>query len=782
MKKPTTLLPVKRGVFARIESVMNTKKTFRVSAVCWLTLIASIALAQDNLNSASTSRDATVEDLRRTRDHHDKTTWANEVTAQKYEKIFVALWDNLLRAQNKAAVFEQLPFQTIKIGSEEQDKLLEWSIVQRKFSSDRKLNRNDALILLRDLVEQGYELVESEWHHSDFTPQSKVAPAKSTVSILLHIAKSNEQRRIIVRGDLKIDWQNTETPTLGDIDASQLTMWLRDGDPGFDVERVLSYDVGSKDTASGSVHPVIVHDLNQDGLPEIVVSGFNEVQWNRGNWKLEKQQLCKYPVNNIRSAVFADFTGDGIDDYLCFAINQPPFLYRGEKGGVFSTPPRKVGIAMKLEKPSTVTVGDVDGDGDLDAFIGQQKPSYTSGFIPTPYFDANYGYPFILMLNDGNGNFKDGTLLAGLGVKRLRHVFSSTLVDLDDDADLDLLLTNDFCGCDYFLNDGSGVFIDARDTLKPTPRAFGMSHSFGDYNRDGKLDMIAIGMSSTTARRLEKMKLYRDGFDEYDAKRPEMGYGNRLFLNTGDGFEQASFNSTVARTGWSWGSTTFDFDRDGDQDLYIVNGQTSGKTTKDYCTRFWCHDLYYKPGERPDNAVGQLFKQLGPLFSGEMVSWNGYEHNALLMNQDGKGFVNVGYLMNVAFEFDARLAVSGDLDQDGRVDVIVEHKDIRNKKRHLYVIRNRWQDKHHWLGVHLRGNELDTPYGAKVELELSDGTKLLQHCLAGHSVWAQHPTTVHFGMGARTAKSLSVTWPNGKVSTVNLPKNDNYIALSPKHD
>ena len=98
-------------------------------------------------------------------------------------------------------------------------------------------------------------------------------------------------------------------------------------------------------------------------------------------------------------------------------------------------------------------------------------------------------------------------------------------------------------------------------------RARVVQHSFGDYNLDGQLDFITIGMSSTTARRLDKLGLRRDGFTDYDAKRAEMGYGNRLFLNRAAGFEQAPFNSTCARTGWSWGCTSFDFDRDGDQDI-----------------------------------------------------------------------------------------------------------------------------------------------------------------------------------------------------------------------
>ena len=156
-----------------------------------------------------------------------------------------------------------------------------------------------------------------------------------------------------------------------------------------------------------------------------------------------------------------------------------------------------------------------------------------------------------------------------------------------------------------------------------------MSHTFWRLQSGWcALDFMIIGMSSTTARRLEQLELRRDDFEDYDHARPQMGYGNRMYLARESGFVQAPFNDTVARTGWSWGSTTLDFDRDGDQDVYVVNGQFSGKTTQDYCTRFWCHDIYYKRGERPDQAVQELFSNLEPIFSGRGVSWNGYEHNA----------------------------------------------------------------------------------------------------------------------------------------------------------
>ena len=278
------------------------------------------------------------------------------------------------------------------------------------------------------------------------------------------------------------------------------------------------------------------------------------------------------------------------------------------------------------------------------------------------------------------------------------------------------------------------------------------------------------------------MGLGRDEFPTHNEARMWMGYGNRLFLGQNGRFRQAPFNDTVARTGWSWGCTSLDFDNDADSDLFIVNGQFSGKTTTDYCTRFWCHDIYYNKEARPDGAIREFFQLMMPLFQGEGPSWNGYEHNALLMNLNGRKFVNVAFLMGVSHEVDSRMAVSGDLDSDGRVDIVFEQKDHRNQQSKLYFLRNEFPVKNHWVGVHLRSrNAAVSPLGAKVLVRCGDGKELLQHNLSGHSVWAQHSNTVHFGLGPiNHLKAIQVIWPDGSKTELEQPAINTYHVAEPR--
>jgi len=728
------------------------------------------------------------------REYYDKTVWADEVIAQRYERTAIDLWDRFIHNNDKYEVLANTAFNQLVVNTTQQTQRLDWKIFLSEFTGPKKtILRSEWKSLLDKFQKAGFEIIETEWHHSEFHPP-KDGPARSVISMVMLVKQPAKQRRLIVKGDLKITWSaeiSDGTPPLympEIIDATGLRVTHRDGNPAFEETMQLKFQVDLRAKSHPeTIHPVILHDLNGDQLSEVIVAGYNEVYWNEGNWEFTRERLCDHPSKLVNAAVLADFTGDGVTDLLCALKNGFPQLYEGTSGGKFSAPPRELKIAEKyLRLPVGMTAGDIDGDGDLDVFIGQIKGGYQAGGFPVPYWDANDSFPSFLLENDGHGNFRNVIDQAGLAKKSHRRNYAASLVDLDHDGDLDLLLTNDFCGNDLFLNDGRGKFIDVSKSLKPRSYAYGMSHTFGDYNLDATLDFLTIGMSSTTARRLNKLQLGRPDFAEYNRQRANMGYGNRLYLNKGrlkrgQGFLQAPFNDQVARTGWSWGSTTLDFDRDGDQDVYVCNGQISGKTTLDYCTRFWCHDIYFRAEDRPDAAIKDFFRGLSPLF-GNAFSWNGFEHNALLMNLKGNGFINVGFLMDCASVLDSRAAVSGDLDLDGRVDLIYEHNDMHQNEAVLHFLRNRWEDDHHWVGVHLLPNAAcSNTLGAKVAVQLDDGRVLLQHRLSGHSVWVQHADTLHFGMG-KTAKirRISVRWPNGARSTLQAPVADKYHVLQPE--
>ena len=134
--------------------------------------------------------------------------------------------------------------------------------------------------------------------------------------------------------------------------------------------------------------------------------------------------------------------------------------------------------------------------------------------------------------------------------------------------------------------------------------------------------------------------------------------------------EQFPDMDQITKTGWSWGSTTLDFDNDADPDLYITNGNMSKETAKDYCTTYWRHDVY--TGNSISNDVlKEFFVDLTYDIESNGISWNPFETNHLVMNLDGKNFIKIGYLLGVSMENDSRCVVSEDIDNDGMTDLIV---------------------------------------------------------------------------------------------------------------
>ncbi|PYI85931.1 MAG: hypothetical protein DME26_09860, partial [Verrucomicrobia bacterium] len=362
--------------------------------------------------------------------------------------------------------------------------------------------------------------------------------------------------------------------------ASRLTIKTRRGEPPF--QPILVEQITPPEN-SRSIDPVILYDLDGDGLSEIILAAKNVVYRRHGPDRYQAEPLCRHSHGVIFAGVIGDFDGDGAADFLCEKL-EGLVLFKGSAQGTFDQPGRLVWPApADLKYPMVLTCGDIDHDGDLDAFLGQYKAPYDGGQMPTPYYNANDGYPAYLLLNDGHGNFTDATEAAGLGRKRWRRTYSASLVDLDGDGHLDLVVVSDFAGVDLYRNDGHGHFADVTHQWVAEPHAFGMAHALSDFNADGALDLLMIGMTSPTADRLEHLGLWRTDSDEDHTMRLRMTFGNRLYLaRPAGGFHQTSLGDSMARSGWSWGCSAFDFDNDGFPDIYIANGMESRESVQDY--------------------------------------------------------------------------------------------------------------------------------------------------------------------------------------------------------
>jgi hypothetical protein len=756
-------------------------------------LVATLAVAvlvsgcseteSEPAGAASSQAPESVEEWQEHRSRLDATVWSDEAAARHHEQVLVALWDRLLAASGDPdgtlLALSSVDFETVTIGTPRRLEQLDHGIARLDFASPtRELTVRDWTDLLEGLAQDGYELTQSEWHHARFVPERGGNPAQSFVSVVLHVLHGESPERVVVEGELEIGWSGREDalghPIPKSIDATRLRMLRRTGAPGFRKIFTFAAERGGE---LSTLHPILLQDLDRDSFVDVVSVGGQRVLWNLGERGFRDAPLVDHAYRLTEAAVIADLDGDGNPDLLAARARGDLVLYRGDDRGRFATEPLTVAFDSALRGPSALTVGDVDSDGDLDVWLAQYKPPYADGQMPVPYYDANDGHPAYLLSNDGSGRLSDVTEAAGLGPKRFRRTYTSSFVDLDDDADLDLVVVSDFSGVDLYHNDGAGHFVDANETILGDRHLFGMSAALADYDLDGRLDLFLAGMASTTARRLEALGLGREDRADMQDMRMRMAFGNRIYLASDAGWLEPEFRTDVARTGWTWGTTAFDFDNDGDPDIFAANGHESGESTDDYCSNFWTHDIF-DANSTPDESLADLFAETTADLAQGKMSWDGYQKNHLLMNLAGVGFVNVAFLLGVADEFDSRSAVSVDIDRDGRVDLLVV-EDLGKGGEKLHIYRNQLETPNHWIGIELRDEEGGvSPIGAAVVVQTGARTHV-GRVVTGETLMGQHAPTLHFGLGTEDrVESIVVRWPNGSERRVLGPEIDRYHRIS----
>jgi hypothetical protein len=631
------------------------------------------------------------------------------------------------------------------------------------------------------LKKEGWRLDNIEFRQNRFDPATNSQPAQSHFYFSAHLTDAERTERAMLEGDLVMDWgpkrPGEESPPVARLDASRLRLLTRTGQPFF---RKIFEETFNVPERVASIDPLIVYDLDGDGLPEIVLAGKNLVFRRNGENTYKAEPLCQYPINPIATAVVADFDGDGYADLLC-ANAGGLFLFSGNAKGTFDEPARHVWTADPALKGAMVlTCGDIDQNGSLDVFLGQYRVPTLGQILRPYYYDANDGWPAYLLLNDGQGKFTDATQAAGLSSKRARRTYSASLVDLDADGHLDLAVVSDFAGLDLYKNDGQGHFTEVTRQWVGESRAFGMAQAVADFNVDGRLDLLMIGMPSPTVDRLQHLDLWRSYSPEDRQRRPAMTFGNRLYLaQTNGGFAQTALGDSIARSGWSWGCTAFDFDNDGFPDVYIANGLESNRSVREYESEFWLHNLFVDESI-DDLTASKLLIRKSNNTRGSGWSYGGYEKNRLFFNRNAKSFMDIGHLAGVSLEEDSRNVVGADLDGDGKVDLVVTTAAVwPQAKQTLQVYRNQVPDPGHWIGFQFREEGHGKPFvGVKVVIKYGGHTAVRQ-LITGDSHRSQHPCMVHFGIGEATSiDSAEITWGGKRKVTLLRPQLDRWTAIN----
>ncbi|MDJ0840809.1 MAG: VCBS repeat-containing protein [Acidobacteriota bacterium] len=298
----------------------------------------------------------------------------------------------------------------------------------------------------------------------------------------------------------------------------------------------------------------------------------------------------------INVGLFADFDNDGDQDLLLGGLTVSGGLYRNDGNGSFSRE------SLTLDPLVTVAgAADYDLDGDLDIYLGRYLDPRED--LPTTLFYTRNSAGNQLLRNDGNLQFTDVTEAAG--VREGGLTLGVAWGDYDRDGNPDIYVANDFGRNAMLRNNGDGSFTDTTLETNTMDFGFGMSATFADADNDGDLDIYVsnvassqrwYGQSATLYKYLmnsfrqgtmmEDLPLYREivkfAGDNWRNYGDGMVKGNSLLLNDGKGrFADVAESAGANPLGWYWGSTLFDYDNDGLQDIYAGNGWITGHVTDD---------------------------------------------------------------------------------------------------------------------------------------------------------------------------------------------------------
>jgi enediyne biosynthesis protein E4 len=404
-----------------------------------------------------------------------------------------------------------------------------------------------------------------------------------------------------------------------------------------------------------------------------------------------------------------DYDNDGYEDLYITAYGGNK-LYHNNGDGTFRDVTQSAGVAGGGWSTSAAWV-DLDGDGFLDLVVlrylewdfediwcGQHLEGHRAYCHPDLFKPIS---PLVFH-NNHDGTFSE--VSERIGMSKPGKGLGLSIADYDRDGRIDLFVANDSVPEFLYHNRGDGTFEEVAEragtAVDGDGHVFaGMGVEFADYNNDGWPDILVTDLGN------QGYALYRNNGD-----------GSFSYTSDGAGIHQLS----LLHSGWGMG--LFDFDNDGWKDLFVAQGH-----------------------------VDDLIEQAQPSLH--------YREPVLLARNNAGEFVDISERAGSVFlkNMVARGMAVGDIDNDGRLDVV-----ISTNEGPVYVLHNETPTENHWLSLELIGHKSNRDaIGAEVKLITAGRQQMVTVGTAG-SYLSSSDKRVHFGLDKeKFVDRIEIRWPSG---------------------